>query len=86
MPKDTRWRVQVYLRTFNKLDYWVGYETEAREYATFALERGCKMVDERGVETYFPTHMIHKVKIFPPGVEPGTTETKINGSGGGLGA
>ena len=76
MANSEKWRIQVYLTTFNKLEYEVGYESEAREYAAKILERGCRIMDERGVETYFPARLVDKVKIFPPGVSPGVTTQK----------
>ena len=72
-----RWRIQVYLTTFNKLEYEVGYKHEAHEYATKILERGCKIVDERGVETYFPARLVDKVKVIPPGVSTGVTSQRF---------
>ena len=72
--ENEKWVIQVYLKTYNKIEYKVGYESEAHEYATFCLERGCRVIDDRGVETYFPVHMIHKVKVIPPGVQTGITD------------
>lgn len=70
------WRIIVHLKYFNKIEFQIeGSETMAREYAVMCLERGCRVVDSRGVETYFPVHAIHKVKVVPPGVELGTTKT-----------
>jgi hypothetical protein len=72
------WRVLVHLSTFNKIEYNLGDKPDmAREYASFILERGCRVTDERGVETYFPVHMIHKVKVVPPGVDIKATEVKF---------
>ena len=67
------WRVIVHLSTFAKIENLVGDARMAREYATFAMANGCRHIDERGVETYWPTHMIHKIKVVPPGVELDTT-------------
>lgn len=72
------WRVLVHLSTFNKIEYDLGDSKDmAREYAAFILERGCKITDERGVETYFPIHLIHKIKIVPPDVELKTTKARF---------
>ena len=68
------WRVIVHLSYFNKVEYKIKSETMAHEYAAIILSRGCKVVDSQGVETYFPIHTIHKIKIIPPDVELDTTE------------
>ena len=72
-----KYRVIVHLSTFNKIEYLHTKLDMAREYVAFILERGCKVTDERGVETYFPVHMIHKIKIVPPDVELIKTETRF---------
>lgn len=69
------WKVLVHLRTFNKIEYTVGPEDMANEYASFILERGCTITDARGVTTFFPVHMIHKIKVIPPGVKCGSAKT-----------
>ena len=80
LTDNRKWKIQIYLRTFNKLEFEVGYENEAHEYATYCLERGCRYIDERGVETYFPVHAIHKVKVIPPDVLTGTTTVRFVGT------
>lgn len=78
MSKDNVWKVLVHLSTFNKIEYSIeGKPDMAREYASFILERGCRVVDERGVETYFPVHMIHKIKVIPPNVKLEATKTRF---------
>lgn len=66
------WRVVVHLSTTNKIEYTIGPRDMANEYATFILQRGCHVIDDRGVITWFPVHMIHKVKIVPPNVKLGS--------------
>ena len=70
-----KWRIIVHLSYFNKVEYQMDSETMAHEYAAFIMERGCRVVDSRGVETYFPIHAIQKVKVVPPGVELSETIT-----------
>lgn len=67
--KRNAWRVVVHLRTFNKIEYVIGPEDMANEYATFILDKGCSITDKRGVTTWYPVHMIHKLKVVPPGVK-----------------
>ena len=68
MSDERPWRVIVHLSTYAKVEYQIKDERMAREYAVFIMERGTRHVDDRGVETYWPLHMVQKVKVVPPDV------------------
>ena len=70
-----KWRLIVHLKYYNKIEYQLKSETMAHEQAVMTMERGCRVIDSRGVETYFPVHTIQKIKVVPPGVK--LDKTKI---------
>jgi len=61
------WEVVVYLDSLDKAKFLVGNLSDARQLSRRIQREGVRLTDGRGVETYWPTHQVYKVKLIPPG-------------------
>jgi hypothetical protein len=57
--------IKIYLKNGNTYKYQVDTAEQAREHTYEILQGGYRSVNENGVLTLFPPHLINKIKAIP---------------------